>query len=141
MLEVCEGVDERVGVRGLGWVAGAEGEKGIHAGFTRGVEFADDVGNEEDFRWLQVQLFRNATITLRIGFLADIRIEVMIDKPAEIACFAVFEKKVLGQHTARRKNIDTQTRSMPALKRRRHVRKDLRLQRPVEITLPPDLSL
>src|SRR6476659_3919749 len=73
--------------------------------------------------------------------LADIRVEILIDKIREGSSIRVRKQKLLGQGAARRKDTDAQTPRSPTCKRRRDVRIDLRLQRSVRVTLSPDLSL
>src|SRR6185369_3517475 len=96
---------------------------------------------EKYFAGLQIHGRRDLAIALRVTFFPDVRVEVIVDKPREIARVGVYEQKLLGQHASRRKDTDLQSRPTPALERRRDVRKHLRLQTSIQVALPPDLSL
>src|SRR6185295_8191927 len=91
-------------------------------------------------RW-QSNLFRDAAIAFRFAFLSNTSIEVVADEPRQVAGFGVREEKLLGQHTAGRKDTHIQTSNTPACERRSNVRVDLRAQRAVGIAFVPDLSL
>src|SRR4051794_40675797 len=87
----------------------AEREKCFHSCFARSIELSDNIRDEDDLVRRTIQRSRDATITLRLSFLPDIRIEVIIDEPGEVACVRVREEKLLRQHAARRKDVDAQT--------------------------------
>jgi len=107
----------------------------------RRIKFCRDIGDKKYLLRLYAHHLRNLSIAFRFAFLPNLRIEVTVDKPCEISDLGVSEEELLGQHTTGRENTDLQTAISPTLKRRRHIREDLRLQRSIFVTLPPDLPL
>ena len=86
--------------RRLRLIAGSERKKRLHPRLLRGIELGNDVRDKDDLVRSETQRGSDAAITVRLSFLANVRIEVIVDKPREIACVSVREEKLLGQHAA-----------------------------------------
>src|SRR5438270_610029 len=94
-------VDTHIPVAGrLGWIAGPNAQKCLHAGCAGRIEFTGDVRNEQHLGCAQAKRRGNPPVTLGLRFRSRLCVEIFVDVVSNVPEFRVRKQKLLRQCAA-----------------------------------------
>lgn len=125
----------------LRFVAGADGEGGDHAGGLGGVQFIDEVADEEDVLWRQTAIVRDGGVARGFAFGAGGGVVVAGEARGEVASGGVGEEKALGVDAAGGVDADFAVVFTPVVERGQDIVKERAAQVAAAEALLPDEAL
>src|SRR5262245_24683063 len=111
-------------VRRLWMVTGSDTQPGLHSRISRCIQFPCDVGNEDDLRSWKSDGCRDLVIAGLFIFRPSRCVEVSTEKSSQIACSSAGKQQALCQDASRRKDMNRNSRGLPARKRRWYIFED-----------------
>ena len=122
-------------------IAGTFRQQYAKPGRRGGIQFASDIGNEQDLGRCEAERRGDLRVAGRVGFRPGCRVEVAAQESRKIAVGRCGEDELLREDAARRVDPNVDAAVVPAFERRRNVRKDFAAQLSTAVAFLADPAL